>query len=189
MESRSTSSSTSVTRDANLPPIGAWNAFITVGSFSFSRSNLILRVSEKSSSLWHGRFQHLHLGSLKLRKNIFKINISGAIRGIKLKLWRIVHNISLYKNFVFNCRCLNTFVAMATLNFHRLRMGNWKLPFHCGYFDKSSFKNVYWVILYQTFCQKLSIWLVVMATKMLNLRKIFKNQLFRSYMGDKAETL
>ena len=42
MESRSASSSTSVARGANLPPIVAWKALITVGSFSFSRSNLIL---------------------------------------------------------------------------------------------------------------------------------------------------
>ena len=42
MASRSTSSSTSEARGANLPPIVAWKAFITVGSFSFSGSNLIL---------------------------------------------------------------------------------------------------------------------------------------------------
>ena len=42
MESRPASSSTSVARGANLPLIAAWKALITVGSFSFSRSNLIL---------------------------------------------------------------------------------------------------------------------------------------------------
>ena len=42
MESRSASSSTSVARGANLPPIVVWKALITVGSFSFLRSNLIL---------------------------------------------------------------------------------------------------------------------------------------------------
>ena len=42
MESRSVSSSTSIARGANPPPIIAWKALITVGSFSFSRSNLIL---------------------------------------------------------------------------------------------------------------------------------------------------
>ena len=42
MESRSASSSTSVARGANVQPIVAWKSFITVGSFSFSRSNLIL---------------------------------------------------------------------------------------------------------------------------------------------------
>ena len=38
-ESRSASSSTSVARGANLPPLVAWKV---VGSFSFSRSDLIL---------------------------------------------------------------------------------------------------------------------------------------------------
>ena len=42
MESRSASSSASGARGANLPPIVAWKALITVESFSFSRSNLIL---------------------------------------------------------------------------------------------------------------------------------------------------
>ena len=42
MESRSASSSTSIARGANIPPIVAGKALITVGSFSFSRSNLIL---------------------------------------------------------------------------------------------------------------------------------------------------
>ena len=42
MESRSASSSTSVARGANLPPIVSWKALITVRSFSFSRSKLIL---------------------------------------------------------------------------------------------------------------------------------------------------
>ena len=42
MESRSASSSTSIARGANLPPIVAWKTLITVGLFSFSRSNLIL---------------------------------------------------------------------------------------------------------------------------------------------------
>ena len=40
MESRLASSSTSIARDANLPP--AWKTLITVGLFSFSRSNRIL---------------------------------------------------------------------------------------------------------------------------------------------------
>ena len=42
MKSRSVPSSTSVARGANYPHMAAWKAFITVGSFSFSRSNLIL---------------------------------------------------------------------------------------------------------------------------------------------------
>ena len=39
MGSSSAPSFTSVARRANLPPIVAWKALITVGSFSFSRSN------------------------------------------------------------------------------------------------------------------------------------------------------
>ena len=49
--------------------------------------------------------------------------------GISLKLYRIVHNISLYKKIIcFYSFCLSTLVAMATLNFCRLIMGkneNW----------------------------------------------------------------
>ena len=117
---------------------------------------------------------------------------------IKLKRCRIVYNISLYKKIVFHCCCLSILVAVATLNFHRLINGkneSWHLLlFHCRYFDES-FLEMFdeWSSLYQTyiFCLNLSIWLVVVATTRLNLRKIFKNQLIRSYMymGDKTETL
>ena len=73
MESRSVSSSTSVARSANLQPIVALKALIIVGSFSFSKSNLVLgRIGffEFLRRVWkviitmscHSRFQHLHLG-------------------------------------------------------------------------------------------------------------------------------
>ena len=52
---------------------------------------------------------------LNLREK--KINSAETIRGIKLKLCIIVHNISLYKNIVFCYHCLSTLVAVATLNF------------------------------------------------------------------------
>ena len=65
---------------------------------------------------------------LNLRKYIKKIN-SEAIRGIKMKLCRIIHNIIRYKKTVFYCHCLSTLVAMATLNFHRLIMGKSTLAF------------------------------------------------------------
>ena len=58
-------------------------------------------------------------------------NSSEAIRGIKLKLYRIVCNISLYENIVFYCRCLSTLIAMETSNFHRLIMGKMKICIHC----------------------------------------------------------
>ena len=58
-------------------------------------------------------------------------------------------------------------------------------------FWQKFFRNVYLVALYfkiYNVCLSPPISLVVMATKMLNLRKIFKNQLLRSNKGDKAET-
>ena len=55
------------------------------------------------------------------------MNSSEAIRGIKLKLCRIVYNISLSKIIAFYCHCISALVAMATLNFHRLIMGKMKI--------------------------------------------------------------
>ena len=46
-----------------------------------------------------------------------KINSSETVSGLKLKLGRIVHDISLYKNIVFYFCCLSTLVAMATFKF------------------------------------------------------------------------
>ena len=60
---------------------------------------------------------------------------------------------------------------------------NWHLLlFHCRYFDESlsgPLPNIY-------FLSKPLNWIGVKATSGLNL---FKNQLLRSYMGEKAETL
>ena len=50
----------------------------------------------------------------KFWKNYSKIFSSEAIRGMKLKLSIYVHEISLYMNYVFYCRCPCGFVAMAT---------------------------------------------------------------------------
>ena len=77
---------------------------------------------------------------------------------------------------------LSTLVAMASLNFHRL-MGKMKIGIYCYFIAdilRSSFRTFCWVDHYQTytFYPNLSIWLVVMATKRLNLWKIFKNQLW-----------
>ena len=63
----------------------------------------------------------------KFAKKYSKIFSSEAIRGMKLKLCRNVHNISLYKYYVFYCRCSCAFVTMATYNFHRLIMGKVKV--------------------------------------------------------------
>ena len=80
-----------------------------------------------------------------------KINSSEAIRGMKLKLYRNVHNISLYKNFVFCVHCSCAFVAMATYNFHRLIMGKVGLYFYLTVdiltkvFQKCPFKHTNFV--------------------------------------------
>ena len=63
----------------------------------------------------------------KFAKKYSKIFSSEAIRGMKLKLCRNVHSISLYKKYVFNCRCSCAFIAMATYGFHRLIMGKVKV--------------------------------------------------------------
>ena len=64
---------------------------------------------------------------LNLLKKYSKIFSSEAIRGIKLKRSRSVHNISFYKYFVFCCHCSCDLVAMATLSFHRLTLGKVKV--------------------------------------------------------------
>ena len=63
----------------------------------------------------------------KFAKIYWKVFFSEAIRGMKLKLCRNVHNISFYKMYVFYCRCLCAFVTMATYSFHRLIMGKVKV--------------------------------------------------------------
>ena len=45
-------------------------------------------------------------------KKYSEIISSEAMRGMNLKLCRNVHNISLYKSYVFYCRCSCAFVAM-----------------------------------------------------------------------------
>ena len=64
---------------------------------------------------------------LKLEKQYSEIISSEAIRGIKLKRCRNVHNISLYKNVFF-------FIAVAhvlSLSFYRLIMGKVKTGIYC----------------------------------------------------------
>ena len=79
-----------------------------------------------------------------------KIKKSEAIRGMKLKLCRNVHNISLYICFYYYCSCFCAFVAMAILSFHWVIMRKVKVGHYCYltakymYFDKV-FLNVCWV--------------------------------------------
>ena len=76
-----------------------------------------------------------------------------AIRGMKLKLCRNVHNISLYKKFVFYCRCSCAFIAMATLSFHWLITRKVKVGLYCyltaGILTELFFTNLCWVVLHQ----------------------------------------
>ena len=53
----------------------------------------------------------------KFSKKYLTLNSSEAILGIKLKLCRNIHSISLYKSIVFYCCCLCTLIAMATYEF------------------------------------------------------------------------
>ena len=53
----------------------------------------------------------INLHSKKKKKKIISLE---AIRGMKLKLCRNVHNISLFKIYVFYCCCSCAFIALAT---------------------------------------------------------------------------
>ena len=66
---------------------------------------------------------------VKFAKNIKKINSSEAIWGIKLKLCRNVHSISLYKLFLL---MLHIHWLLWQLSFHRLIMGQMKIGFNCS---------------------------------------------------------
>ena len=130
----------------------------------------------------------------KICEKYLKINSSEAVWGIKLKLCSIVSNIILYKMFVFYLPLLMHFGCCGNLKFPLTYNGkseNWDLLlYHCRNFD-TFYRNVPWVVLYQTykFCLNHWTWLVAMATEKINLRKILKNNLIRSHKGDEAETL
>ena len=84
----------------------------------------------------------------KFAKKYSKIISTEAIRGMKLKLWRPVYNISLYKN-IFLLPLLMYFRYNDNLKFPLTYNGNienWHLLlFHCR---QKFFKNVYWIVLY-----------------------------------------
>ena len=90
----------------------------------------------------------------KFAKKYSKIISLEALRGMKLKVCRNVHNISLYKNYVFyfHCSCLG-FHCYGNLNFPLTcneKSGSRSLLLsHCRYFDKTFFINVCWVVLHQ----------------------------------------
>ena len=86
-----------------------------------------------------------HLGNWKDKsaKFFWKIISAEAIRGMKLKLCRNVHNSILYKVYVFYCRCSCAFVAMFLINLKFPLTYNEKsessslLVSHCRYFDRT----------------------------------------------------
>ena len=72
-----------------------------------------------------------------------------------------------------------------------LQWEKWKLAFiaiSLQLFWQKFFRNVYWVVLYQTYYFGSNLW-VFISTKRLNLPKILKNHLLRSSIMGKAETL
>ena len=111
-------------------------------------------------------------GNLKAKfaKKYSKIISSEAIRGIKLKLCRNIYNSTHpLQKWCFYCHCF-VFVAMATYSFYWLIF--WLLLLsHCRYFDKS-FSEIFidWSSTKHILFVQTS-WLVVMATKRLNLWK------------------
>ena len=126
----------------------------------------------------------------KCAKTIIRNQLSRSYGGIKLKLCKIFSNISLYKNVV-----LLSLLKHFGCYHGNFKWQKWKLRFiaiSLQIFWRKFYRNVCWMVLHNAyhFSLNLSIWLVAMATEMLNLRKnIFKTQLLRSYNGDKAETL
>ena len=107
---------------------------VKVGLYFYLTTDILTKVFQKCSlsrllpNIWI-LFKQLYLigcngnQNAKFAKKYSEIFSSEAIRGIKLKFCRTVHNISLYKNYVFYCCCLCAFVAMATYSFHRRTMG------------------------------------------------------------------
>ena len=69
---------------------------------------------------------------VRFAKKYSKVISSEGIKGMKLKLYRNVHNISLYKRYVFYCDCLCAFVGMLTYSFHWLKMGKMKIGIYCS---------------------------------------------------------
>ena len=67
----------------------------------------------------------------KFEKKYSKITSSEAIRGIKLKLWRMFVTLASTKMVFFYCCCSCTLVAMAILSFHWLIIGKVKIGVYC----------------------------------------------------------
>ena len=114
----------------------------------------------------------------KFANKYSKIISSEAIRGMKLKLCRNVHNIRLYISYDFCSRCSCAFIAMTTL-FPLTYNGKSEkkhLLLSQQIFWQRFYRHIPWVVLYETyeFCPNRWIWLVAMATKRINSRKNIK---------------
>ena len=108
--------------------------------------------------------QRLNLHPQK-KKNISSV----GKRGIKLKLCRNVHNISLYKKGISNAiACVLSLLWQLKVSID-LQWEKWKLAFvafSLQIFWQEFYRNVPWVVIYQTYyiCPNLWIVLVAMAT-------------------------
>ena len=83
-------------------------------SLSSPLPNMYMNFFQTAEFDWFRGLVAMATKMLNLRKNIKKIISSEAIRGMKLKLYRNVHNMCLYKKNVFYCICSCAFVSMAT---------------------------------------------------------------------------
>ena len=114
------------------------------------------------------------------RQNLRK-NIQKSVWGIKLKLCKIVSNNSLYKNIVFfllsllkHFGCYGNLKVAIDLHEHvQWENWDWLLIYYliADILTKVLQECLFWVVLHQAyhFRPNLSIWLVAMVTKMLNL--------------------
>ena len=126
--------------------------------------------------IWQAKFEK------KIYKKIFS---SEAIRGIKLKLSRMFITLAFTEMAFF----FIVVVHVLSLLWHfkvsiDLQWEKWKFTSSLPMFWQKFYRNVPWVVLYETYClcPNVWIWLVAMASE------IFKNLLRRSRTGDKAKT-
>ena len=88
---------------------------VEIDIYCYFTVNILTKVLQNCSlsrPLWIIWILSKLIWKAKFAKKYKKIISSVVIRGMKLKLCRNVHNISLYKNFDFYCRCSCAFVAM-----------------------------------------------------------------------------
>ena len=109
--------------------------------------------------------------------------------GMKLKLCRNVHNISLCRNYVTCFRCYSN--LKFTLTYNGKSEGRHLLLSYCRYFDKSFTEMFldYSSIKYMNFVQTAVFDWFLWQPKGEIFEKILKNLLLWSCMGDEAETL